>query len=68
MVTTQRWTIHDLAQFEQPLDDTRYELIDGELYVSTQPDWRHQFAGTRIWAASIPGAAPAEDSQWLPPA
>ena len=48
MVTTQRWTIHDLEQFEQPLDDTRYELIDGELYVSTQPDWRHQFAGTRI--------------------
>lgn len=48
MVTTQRWTIDDLERFEQPLDDTRYELIDGELYVSTQPDWRHQFIGTRI--------------------
>jgi Uma2 family endonuclease len=48
LVTTQRWTIADLEQIEQPLDDTRYELIDGELYVSTQPDWRHQFIGTRI--------------------
>ncbi|MGH2370462.1 MAG: Uma2 family endonuclease, partial [Chloroflexota bacterium] len=26
----------------QPLDDRRYELIEGELFVSTQPSWQHQ--------------------------
>ncbi|MGI8914726.1 MAG: Uma2 family endonuclease [Chloroflexota bacterium] len=48
MVTTQRWTIADLERIPQPMDDTRHELIDGELYVSTQPNWRHQFVGMRI--------------------
>jgi Uma2 family endonuclease len=50
MVTMKRWTIADVERLPQPLDDTRYELIDGKLYVSTQPDWRHQFAATRIAA------------------
>jgi Uma2 family endonuclease len=50
MVTTQRWTVADLEQLPEPLDDTRYEIIDGELYVSTQPDWRHQYVGLRIGA------------------
>lgn len=38
-----RLTVDDLAFIPQPIDDTRYELIDGELYVSTQPAWEHQF-------------------------
>lgn len=38
-----RFTVADLEAIPQPLDDTRYELIDGELYVTTQPHWRHQY-------------------------
>jgi Uma2 family endonuclease len=38
-----RFTVADLERMRvQPLDDTRYEIIDGELHVSTQPHWRHQ--------------------------
>ena len=43
-MTTFRWTTADLELFPDPLDDTRYEIIDGELYVSTQPSLGHQFA------------------------
>jgi Uma2 family endonuclease len=39
----ERLTVADLAHIPQPVDDTRYELIDGELYVSTQPSLDHQF-------------------------
>jgi Uma2 family endonuclease len=42
MATLFRLTIEDVERLPQPLDDTRYELIDGELYVSTQPSWQHQ--------------------------
>jgi len=41
-------TIQDLEGFPTPLDDQRYELIDGDLYVSTQPHWRHQLSATNI--------------------
>ena len=40
MSTELRFTIHDLELF--PQDGCRYEIIDGELYVSSQPHWRHQ--------------------------
>lgn len=41
--TACRFTVDDLARMNpQPLDDTRYEIIDGELHVSTQPHPRHQ--------------------------
>lgn len=46
-----RWTTSDLEAFPQPLDDTRYEIIDGELYVSRQPNWDHQYACHRIQVA-----------------
>lgn len=42
MATAVRMTIQDLEGFPTPLDDQRYELIDGELFVSTQPHWHHQ--------------------------
>jgi Uma2 family endonuclease len=74
-VSTQlRFTIHDLELL--PLDDgKRYEIIDGELYVSTAPHWRHQFAcdsfivAIRLWSLqsglgtpiSGPGVVFAED-------
>jgi Uma2 family endonuclease len=35
-----RWTSADLELF--PNDDTRYEIIDGELLVTRAPHWKHQ--------------------------
>jgi Uma2 family endonuclease len=42
MSTVPRYTTRDLEAFPDPLDDTRYEIIDGDLYVSKQPSWHHQ--------------------------
>lgn len=39
-MTQLRYTIYDLEVM--PDDGNRYEIIDGELYVSTQPSYRHQ--------------------------
>jgi Uma2 family endonuclease len=50
MGTSLRWTIADLEAFPDPLDDTRYEIIDGELYVSTQPSLEHQHTSGVIYA------------------
>ena len=50
-MTTFRWTTADLELFPEPLDDTRYEIIDGELYVSTQPSLDHQHACGQAYAA-----------------
>lgn len=36
-----RWTIYDLAIFEGD-HANRYEIIDGELFVTRAPDWKHQ--------------------------
>jgi Uma2 family endonuclease len=44
-----RWTVADLEVL--PDDGKRYEIIDGELYVSKQPSWEHQFACTQLVAA-----------------
>lgn len=42
-----RWTVSDLELL--PFDDgTRYEIIDGELFVSKQPHWHHQHACNKI--------------------
>jgi len=39
---TLRWTSHDLELM--PDDNSkRYEIVNGELYVSKQPHWEHQF-------------------------
>lgn len=46
MTLAQHWTIADLAAF--PDNGYRYEIIAGELYVSKQPHWHHQFVCTRI--------------------
>jgi len=43
---TLRWTIHDLDLL--PDDGKRYEIIDGELYVSKQPDWQHQLVCVQL--------------------
>jgi Uma2 family endonuclease len=50
MSTTLRWTTADLELFPDPLDDTRYEIIDGELYVSKQPSVEHQYTCNQVAA------------------
>ena len=78
MATKLRWTSADLAHF--PDDGRRREIIDGELYVSRQPDWQHQVICTRLggwldaWsvatglglAAAAPGLIFAEDDDVAP--
>jgi Uma2 family endonuclease len=44
-----RWTSADLEVL--PENGKRYEIIDGELYVSKSPTYHHQFACGRIYAA-----------------
>lgn len=42
MVTGARWTAEQLATL--PDDGRRYEIIDGQLYVTPSPIYRHQYA------------------------
>ncbi|MBI2911805.1 MAG: Uma2 family endonuclease [Chloroflexi bacterium] len=46
MSTELRFTIHDLELL--PENGNRYEVIDGELYVATQPHALHQYVCTRL--------------------
>jgi Uma2 family endonuclease len=43
---TRRWSVADLD--ELPDDDNRYEIIDGELYVSSAPHLWHQYLVTKL--------------------
>jgi Uma2 family endonuclease len=45
---TRRYTLADLEGVAQPWDDTRDEIIDGELFVSTQPSPEHQYASGQV--------------------
>lgn len=55
METSLRYTTTDLEGLPA-IDGVRYEIIDGELFVCKQPDWRHQcvcgeiFAALRAWS------------------
>jgi len=40
------YTIYDLASF--PADGLRRELIEGQIYVTEQPHWNHQYACSRL--------------------
>jgi Uma2 family endonuclease len=42
-----RWTSKDLEAL--PDDGKRYEIVDGELYMSKQPHWHHQFVANQVW-------------------
>jgi Uma2 family endonuclease len=78
MTQSIRWTTADLAAL--PDNGTRYEIIAGELYMSKQPDWHHQFACTRIaryldewseqsgagFAIAAPGIIFADDDNVVP--
>jgi len=49
-----RWTAAELRALQDALppdDRTRYELIDGELIVSSSPSWKHQRAVALLWRA-----------------
>jgi len=46
MSTTTRWTSADLEKM--PDDGNRYEIIDGELFMSTQPHFYHQFVCSKL--------------------
>lgn len=46
MSTLAKFTSADLECF--PDDGKRYELIEGELHVSKQPSWDHQFTCSRL--------------------
>lgn len=48
MDTALRWTSKDLETL--PDDGKLYEIIDGELYVSRQPHWYHQFVCGQAFA------------------
>src|SRR5438309_10515872 len=42
-----RWTVDDLLDL--PDDGNRYEIIDGELFVTPAPSWTHQDAIARLY-------------------
>jgi Uma2 family endonuclease len=44
-----RWTTADLDLF--PDNGTRYEIVDGELFTTRAPHWRHQQACGRVFRA-----------------
>jgi len=51
MSSSLRFTTADVEALPDRLDDTRYELIDGELSVAKQPHWAHQYVSFRLAAA-----------------
>ena len=51
MGTALRWTSADLEVLHN--DSKRYEIIDGDLYVSRQPGYHHQYACTQLSAALV---------------
>ena len=75
-----RFTTADVKLLPERLDDTRYEIIDGELYVASQPSWQHQETGGLIFgqlstwsrrsgmgrATIAPGVLFAEDDNVAP--
>ena len=79
MPTAFRFTSKDLEAMPQ-IEGIRYEIIDGELYVSTAPHWHHQFAADEIRIAlrasrevstagvtvTAPGLVFAEDENVIP--
>ena len=79
MSISARFTSADLERLPA-IEGIRYEIIDGDLFVSKQPHWHHQYASDRIaralhdWndqtglgvAMSVPGLIFAEDNDVVP--
>ena len=52
MVANQvRWTIHDIEAFPDNGREKQYEIIDGELFVTRSPHFRHQRLATKLEVA-----------------
>ncbi len=51
MATVHRFTSRDLELLPDPIDGTRYEIIDGELHVSKQPHSEHQDVSGNVYFA-----------------
>jgi Uma2 family endonuclease len=47
MSISRRWTVADLEEIE-PVEGERYEVIDGELFVTHAPSWRHQYPASQL--------------------
>jgi Uma2 family endonuclease len=79
MPTAFRFTSKDLEAMPQ-FEGVRYEIIDGEMFVSTAPHWHHQFVADgivsplRIWSSTnhlgvtvtAPGLVFADDQDVIP--
>ena len=79
MSISARFTSEDLERLPA-IEGIRYEIIDGNLFVSKQPHWHHQYASDRIarplhdWndqtglgvAMSVPGLIFTEDNDVIP--
>src|SRR5262249_55632992 len=79
MTVQRRYTSADLDILPE-IEGIRYEIIDGELFVSKQPSWHHQtvsgevFGFLRDWsratgggrAAEVPGLVFADDDDVIP--
>lgn len=50
MTISLRYTVRDLEGMPD-IDGVRYEIIDGDLYVSKSPDWHHQYTAGRVFLA-----------------
>lgn len=53
-----QWTIEDWENLPQPEDGSRYEVIDGVLYMTTSPSYFHQYIIKRLYRLI---GSPAED-------
>lgn len=79
MSISARFTSKDL-DWLPAVEGIRYEIIDGDLYVSKQPHWHHQYTADRIarrlhdWndrtglgiAMTVPGLVLSEDNDVIP--
>jgi Uma2 family endonuclease len=51
MQTAPRFTVADVEALPDRLDDTRYEVIGGELHLAHQPHWEHHRVSLELGAA-----------------
>lgn len=65
MTTAFRFTTRDLEAMPE-IEGVRYEIIDGELYVSTAPHWGHQRASSMLTAALVPWSESSRLGEAMP--
>jgi Uma2 family endonuclease len=65
VTTAFRFTTRDLEAMPE-IEGVRYEIIDGELYVSTAPHWGHQRASSMLTAALVPWSEASRLGEAMP--